>query len=340
MDLISVIVPVYNVEKYLNECILSLINQTYKDIEVIMIDDGSSDSSGQICEEYAKEYNNFFAFHKKNAGLGMARNTGLEHINGHYVVFLDSDDYLEPNFIEVLYNEMIKNKVDMCKGGFRRITDQKDIKSIRKYKNEVYPKEKAKKILIPRMIGSSPDKHDSIEMCVTGAIYNADIIKAHNLKFPSERELISEDLVFNIDYMQYASGACTIDYIGYNYRINISSLTKSYRSDRFDACKVFYLAMKDKLNKLGYDNNTLYRLQRLFFVYIRMCISQERSNVSSNDRKKSIKIIDKICDDNVVRDCIKKYPVSKLGIKQSLFLNLINKRAAKLLYWLAEKEIL
>ena len=77
MDLISVIVPVYNVEKYLNECILSLINQTYKDIEVIMIDDGSSDSSGQICEEYAKEYNNFFAFHKKNAGLGMARNTGL-----------------------------------------------------------------------------------------------------------------------------------------------------------------------------------------------------------------------------------------------------------------------
>ena len=81
-DLISVIVPVYNVEKYLRQCLTSLVNQTYKNIEVVMVDDGSKDSSGLICDEYAINYQNFSVVHKKNAGLGMARNTGLDNIKG------------------------------------------------------------------------------------------------------------------------------------------------------------------------------------------------------------------------------------------------------------------
>lgn len=93
--LISIIVPVYNVEKYLRHCLDSLLKQTYKNIEVIMIDDGSKDSSGQICDEYANKHENFCVIHKKNAGLGMARNTGLEYVHGEYITFLDSDDYLE-----------------------------------------------------------------------------------------------------------------------------------------------------------------------------------------------------------------------------------------------------
>ena len=131
----------------------------------------------------------------------------------------------------------------------------------------------AKNILFPRMIGSAPTQHDSVEMCVWGTIYKADIIKNEHLHFYSEKDLISEDLVFNMEYMQYANGACLVKDVGYDYRINTSSLTKSYRCDRFEASKLFYVTVRNKLIELKYDQNTLLRLDRIFFVYLRGCIA-------------------------------------------------------------------
>lgn len=333
--LISVIVPVYNVEKYIRECLDSLLKQTYKNIEVVMIDDESIDSSGKICDQYAQKYNNFYVIHKKNEGLGNARNTGLEYIQGEYVTFLDSDDYLDLNCIENMYNAIKQNHVDVCKGGFKRILDSKKIVTVRKYENELFESEKAKLELLPRMVGSSPNCHDSIEMCVCGAMYKTDLIKIHNLKFPSERKLISEDLVFNIDYMQYANGACTIEDTGYNYRVNLKSLSTSYRVDRFEASRHFYLEMNKKLNNLGYGRETLLRLDRMFFVYLKMCVSQEKRKVSHNRINESIKIIKNICKDETVGDVINNYPVNSLGIKQKLFLNLIVHKKSTILYLLS-----
>ena len=333
--LISLIVPVYNVERYLRECLDSLLLQTYKDIEVIMVDDGSTDSSGKICDEYSEKYQNFFVYHKENAGLGMARNTGLEHMNGQYVTFIDSDDYLDPECIEFLYKAIDEKKVDMCKGGFRRITDHKQIDAIRMYKNEVFEGEIAKKELLPRMIGSSPYEHDSIEMCVCGALYNAELIKMYNLRFPSERDFISEDLVFNIDFFQHTDGACTIDSIGYNYRINMKSLTKSYRIDRFEASRFFYLEMRKKFEILEYDEITMLRLERMFFNYLRMCIAQESKRISGHSRKNSICNIQKICKDKVVQNTISNYPRKNLGVAQNIFLTLIKYNISSVIYLLA-----
>lgn len=338
--IISVIVPVYNVEKYLRQCLDSLVKQTYKNIEVIMVDDGSKDSSGRICDEYAKEYENFFVVHKKNAGLGMARNTGFEYMHGEYVTFLDSDDYLDPDCINNLYASLLKEHVDVCKGGFKRVLDSGDIVSERKYRNELFRGESARTELLPRMIGSSPSRHDSVEMCVCGAIYRTDLIKKYNLSFPSERELISEDLVFNIDYMQHANGACNIEDMGYNYRVNLKSLSTSYRVNRFEASKYFYLEMKKKLLNLQYNEDTILRLDRMFFVYLRMCIGQERPSASQKKAYASIQTISKICGDAVVRDAIEKYPCRELGIKQQLFLKMIQFRMNRLLYFLAKKEFI
>lgn len=333
-ELVSVIVPVYNVEKYLRQCLDSLLEQTYKSIEVVMVDDGSKDSSGKICDEYAEKYENFYAIHKENAGLGMARNTGFEHINGEYVTFLDSDDYLENNCVEILYNNLLKYKVDMCKGGFKRVIDSGEIVSEREYQNEQFIGNDAKLELLPRMIGSSPSQHDSVEMCVCGAIYKASLIKKYNLKFPSERELISEDLVFNIDYMQHADGACTIEEMGYNYRVNLKSLSTSYRPDRFEASKHFYLEMKRKLQELGYGKKTMLRLDRMFFVYLRMCIGQEK-NAQSKKMIMKISMIKNICADSILNNVIKQYPVNELKIKQRIFLNLVLHKQAALLYMLS-----
>lgn len=332
-DLISVIVPVYNVEKYLRQCLNSINSQSYSNIEVIMVDDGSTDSSGSICDEYQRKYDNFSVIHKKNEGLGKARNTGLEYMKGNYVTFVDSDDYIEKEYIENLYRHCIEYHVDMCKGGFKRVIDSGSVDSLRKYNFELFSREESKFALLPRMIGSSPTQHDSIEMCVCGSMYNTELIKKYNVIFPSERELISEDLVFNIDYLQNVSGACIIENTDYNYRINLSSLTTSYRPDRFEACKHFYVEMKNKLHKLGYNKETQLRLDRMFFIYLKMCIEQE---VFSNSRKSSEKNhkLSEICNDKLVEEVIREYPVKLLESKQRLFLYLIDKKLVFLLNFL------
>lgn len=108
MELISIIIPIYNVSKYLNRCVDSVVNQTYKNIEIILVDDGSKDNSGEMCDKYQEEYSNIKVVHKENAGLGFARNTGLEYVTGKYVIFVDGDDYIQKDMVENLYNDLKK----------------------------------------------------------------------------------------------------------------------------------------------------------------------------------------------------------------------------------------
>ena len=110
---VSIIVPVYNVEEYLRECVDSLLGQTLKNIEILLIDDGSTDSSGAICDRYASEYSNVRVIHKTNGGQGAARNLGLSQTKGEYVYYMDSDDILELNALNVLYCEAEKNNLDV-----------------------------------------------------------------------------------------------------------------------------------------------------------------------------------------------------------------------------------
>ena len=116
-DLISVIVPVYNVENYLKRCLDSIINQTYQNIEIILIDDGSTDNSGNLCEDYKKIDNRIKVVHKTNGGLSDARNTGIKKAKGKYITFVDSDDYVEYDYVEYLYNLIKKydTNISFCK---------------------------------------------------------------------------------------------------------------------------------------------------------------------------------------------------------------------------------
>ena len=332
MELISVIIPVYNVEKYLRKCLDSVIAQTYKQLEVIMVDDGSTDSCGKICDEYAQNHENFIVIHKENAGLGMARNTGLEHISGKYVMFLDSDDYISSDLIETLYNALKTNKVDISKSGFNRVDDNGNMLSERRYNFEVFEGKKAATVFLPRLIGSSPEKKDSFEMSVWASLYNTEYIKKNHILFPSERDLISEDMIFNIEYTQYANGACVISKMGYNYRYNPGSLTKSYRSNKYEACIKFHIYVKNRLKELGYNCETQYRLDRIFFVNIRGCIAQETNSNNGFTFKQRIDHIRKICMDDTLQNTIDEYPIKKLGFVQRIFLYMLKHKLCLLLY--------
>ncbi|MBE5812129.1 MAG: glycosyltransferase [Clostridiales bacterium] len=119
-ELISVIVPIYNVEKYLSRCIDSILNQTYKNLEIILVDDGSTDNCGKICDEYVKKDNRIRVIHQANSGLSMARNTGLDIATGDYIGFVDSDDYIHPQMYEILSKSLIKNNADLVFSSYKK----------------------------------------------------------------------------------------------------------------------------------------------------------------------------------------------------------------------------
>ncbi len=120
-DKISVIVPVYNVEKFLDRCVTSIINQSYKNLEIILVDDGSTDSSKELCNKWGLKDKRIKVFHKKNGGLSDARNYGFEKSSGKYITFVDSDDYLPQNAIEVLYNSLSNTNSDISCGDFKLV---------------------------------------------------------------------------------------------------------------------------------------------------------------------------------------------------------------------------
>lgn len=111
-ELISVVVPIYNVEKYIEKCIDSIINQTYTNLEIILVDDGSPDKCGKICDEYAKRDKRIKVIHKENGGVSSARNIGLDNLNGEYVTFIDADDYISNNYCEELLNALKTENAD------------------------------------------------------------------------------------------------------------------------------------------------------------------------------------------------------------------------------------
>ncbi len=135
--LISVIVPVYKVEAYLDECIESIINQTYSNLEIILVDDGSPDNCPEMCDEWSKKDNRIKVIHKANGGLSDARNAGMRIATGEFLTFLDSDDWIDEQYYEVLIDEMVKNDCDIVSGGFTMVFSRDSQKQITKDKNTV-----------------------------------------------------------------------------------------------------------------------------------------------------------------------------------------------------------
>lgn len=142
---ISVIVPIYNVEKYLRKCIKSIINQTYQNLEIILVDDGATDNSGEICEEYAKKDNRIKVIHKVNGGLSDARNAGIEVATGDYIGFVDSDDYIAEDMYQYLLDLLLLNQADISICGYELVEENKiqNIKKIIADRKEIWDSKKA-----------------------------------------------------------------------------------------------------------------------------------------------------------------------------------------------------
>lgn len=214
--LTSVIIPIYNCEKYLSRCLDSILNQTYKNIEIILVDDGSTDSTPNICKEYICENKNIVYFRKNNAGVCSARNKGIELSKGDYLLFVDADDYISSNYIEKLVNYAIKNHSEMVKTGYTLI--DKDKKS--ETKNN-YSEQNIKKINKDYTLFLT----SSYFGYVWGTLIDSRIIKNHKIMFDKNLKF-AEDLLFIFECFKKCQIVSYLNDVGYYYCENVESMTK------------------------------------------------------------------------------------------------------------------
>lgn len=212
MEKISVIVPVYNVEEYLKECIESLINQTFRDIEILLIDDGSTDKSGLICDLYSDKYDFIKVVHKSNGGLCSARNVGLSLAKGEYISFIDSDDYVENNFLDTLYNQCKQDSLDILFCNYVIFEDN----SILCKKNKQYL------VTNEYITGLEYEKirfeNNDWDNYVCMSLFKRSFLEKNKLKFYEKGKLLFEDVLFTNRILLKAERVKYIDFYGYRYR--------------------------------------------------------------------------------------------------------------------------
>jgi len=245
---ISVIVPIYNVENYLNNCIDSIINQTYSNLEIILVDDESTDNSGKIADEYIKKDNRIKVIHKKNGGLSDTRNAGIEIATGDYLMFIDSDDFFPINACEVLVNKIEEKQADYVIGNY--INTQENGKL---WEKPIFNTEKYKEFEL-----SIKDYKDSFYIMNSSAcnkIFKASFIKELNLKF--EVGLPAEDAIFTTYCFIKANKVVYIPEIIYCYRqrnagTSISmNCTEKYFNGINNAYKIIYNNFKEN-DEIGF----------------------------------------------------------------------------------------
>lgn len=229
--LVSIIIPVYNVEKYIRRCLDSIIKQTYRDIEIILVDDGTPDNSGDICEEYALKDDRIKVFHKENGGLSDARNYGIERAAGDYIVCVDSDDYVEEDYIEYLRNLQIKYNTKMAICQHRTLYDNGFVKDIGK----IHDEQLSCHDCLKRML-----YHDVIDTSAWAKLYKRELF--NDISYPKGK--IFEDIGTTYALMLQ----CDYIAVGYEVKYNYVFHNNSIVNGSFSEKKLDMLEMTDQMS--------------------------------------------------------------------------------------------
>ena len=326
---ISIIVPVYNVEKYIERCINSLRKQSIEDIEIILVDDSSTDLSLEICKKAANEDSRIKIIHKVNEGAGKARNAALEAATGEYIGFVDSDDFVDINMFKTLYEKAMEYNSDLIISGVLFVDGNmfsEKGECIRKTyfdKDTHFDTEEDLKKLRMGIVGALPEDEDDSKygMSIWKNLFRHEIIKKNNLVFESEREMLSEDALFMIDYISCIEKATGISEAFYNYCRNGDSISKSYKKDRFEKSLVFVNEVEKRFKKdIELQEYQIY-IDRFWQAMCRVLCSQEimyakDNNIKFTDLKKRLK---EICTHSLTVRTLKSYPICKLPLKQRVF---------------------
>ncbi len=330
---VSVIVPVYNGEKYLPRCMESLLAQKFKDREIILVDDGSSDGSGFLCDEYSA-LEGVSVIHQENMGLGLARNSGMKKASGKYILFLDSDDYFGDSLIKELYDAAEGERADLVIGGFTTVYPDGRTKAFPLTQKLMEFSEATVNELVLNIVGSLPEERQDSKYGVSACarLYRRDIITKYGLGFVSERELISEDLIFNLDFLYYAKKAVVIGTASYFYCTNAGSLSKKPRSDRFQKDCELYEAVEKRLNRFCKESE--YKLYLYRFIISRARFDMIQGVVYHDREKQGYPLRDTVEDmvnNKKLQLALQEYPWWRLPVMQGIFAYMMKKRNMSIL---------
>ena len=323
--MVSVIIPVYNVEKFLNRCVDSILSQTYKNIEIILVDDGAQDSSPQICDEYAHKDIRVKVIHKNNGGLASARNAGLKVAKGDYILFVDSDDWIKDITVEELLNIAVKNQVDFVRfipvsAGYPDRPDGTPINFGTEdfMEDGVYNKEKMIRDIYPRLF-VTPQLTMGPIVAAWRSLYNRKFLVDNNLYFDeevkySEDAIFSAKVVYNSNKFYYIKGGYY-----YNYFYNTSSITKSFKKDRWNVCKILSSTFKKEFgNKSDYDFSKQLHLEDIYNV-----LNALGQNTYIESFKNRYKYVKDIFNDNFTKQSMKYINLTDVNIKLKIIIYLI-----------------
>lgn len=278
---VSIIVSIYNTQRYLKRCLESIEQQTIDSYEVLLVNDGSTDSSKEICESFIKEKEQYRLINKENGGLSSARLCGWKEATGEYIVFIDSDDYIEPTYCEDLYKACIENRSKLAICGYSVVNENRLIHSYILYDN-ISILENIKEYYVKSLISNSPKEKYNIPSFLWLRMMKRDCITTDC--FIHENKVYSEDLIFDLEYAKHIDKIAVVHKPLYNYFMSENSLTRRYRANLWD----MYKNLHEYCTKYCQSENILGNERRLISLLLGgmlHCIQQATHQQYSHFRR-------------------------------------------------------
>jgi len=330
---VSIVVPVYNAEGYLPKSIASLQDQTLKDIEIILVNDGSADGSLGLCRKYAEKDARIIVIDKPNGGVSSARNAGIEASGGEYIGFLDPDDWAQPEMFENMYNKAEGIKADACMCNYLRNTEGKALPVPLGIKHDLTSREAIVNELIAGII-SCPGL-DSGAAPIMGnvwrCLFSRQLLNSNNIRF-TEGLSFMEDAVFCIQAFSKCGSIAIDEGYHYNYRIILSSTTASYKKDFLKMQRQVYGIMEQSLRSEKLD--TLLQ-ERMDIRYVNMdfdLIANETHKDNPKTFGQKIKSILEICRDQNLKRILSGLDTSGYTLRKRFILNALKRESAVSIY--------
>lgn len=320
--MISVIVPVYNTEKYLEDCVNSILNQTYKDIEILLVDDGSSDKSPEICDRLSTQDGRIKVFHKPNGGVSSARNLGLEKAEGELITFADSDDILTPELLNTLYNCMVKENVQRVCGGYAHFYED----GYRVYRKTRIPDGKYQTSEILTKMIDDGTMSGFLFSGVYNSLYVNKLIKKYNIRF-NEGIKYNEDGLFSFEYALHTDSMYSLRSMPlYLYRQHSNSATKK----RVKGNK--YSRLHDYLRSLDFDKEKYKFEEQMQRRKVTIALWEIMDICKSETREMALNSIKEVLNDKDLAGAYSTIDISNLNTYKKLYYYLMKNNHVQLLY--------